>query len=175
MAGDGRYRGWLGGGDGPASHLVTLDRQGTRQLLDAPPRDCSVPRMSPSGDRIAVGVIEGDERQIWVYDIAAATSTQLTFDSAQNQDPAWSPDGTRISFTSNRTGAWELFIIPADRSGPAEPIPGLAARNPCQDRRTACMISTRLRTGDYSSFTIREWQRLLLRLITNWTNLLKTR
>ena len=46
-----------------------------------------------------------------VLRLTEPTSGQLTFDGT-NSHPAWSPDGTRVSFTSNRTGAWELFVVP---------------------------------------------------------------
>lgn len=43
--------------------------------------------------------------------LARPTSTGL------NQDPAWSPDGTRIAFASNRSGAIELWIMSATGTG----------------------------------------------------------
>jgi Tol biopolymer transport system component/tRNA A-37 threonylcarbamoyl transferase component Bud32 len=112
---------FLSGGGSAGTQLAALDHQGNAQLLGAPTRVYFEPRLSPSGDRVAVTVVEGDGAQVWIYDIAAGTSTQLTFEGT-NVRPAWSPDGAHISFPSNRTGAWELYVMPADRSGPAEPI-----------------------------------------------------
>jgi TolB protein len=31
-------------------------------------------------------------------------------------DPAWSPDGTRIAFSSNRSGRWQMFVMNQDGS-----------------------------------------------------------
>jgi Tol biopolymer transport system component len=41
---------------------------------------------------------------------------QLTDIKAKNWEPAWSPDGTSITFTSNRDGEYEIFIMNADGS-----------------------------------------------------------
>jgi Tol biopolymer transport system component len=56
-------------------------------------------------------------RDIWILDVARATSTRLTFDAADDDYPAWSPDGKNIAFSSNRGGQFDLYIKPADGSG----------------------------------------------------------
>jgi Tol biopolymer transport system component len=40
---------------------------------------------------------------------------QLT-SSGHNKDPAWSPDGTRIAFASDRGGRWDIYVMNADGS-----------------------------------------------------------
>jgi len=42
--------------------------------------------------------------------------TQLTDDDANDMFPAWSPDGTRITFHSNRDGNVEIYVMNADGS-----------------------------------------------------------
>jgi phospholipase C len=41
----------------------------------------------------------------------------LSNNSASDAQPAWSPDGTKIAFTSNRTGNNEVFVMNADGTG----------------------------------------------------------
>src|SRR5215211_7250097 len=40
--------------------------------------------------------------------------TQLTFNTADDSPPNWSPDGTRIVFASNRDGDYEIYTMSAN-------------------------------------------------------------
>ena len=43
--------------------------------------------------------------------------TQLTNHPELDNSPAWSPDGRRIAFHSNRDGYFEIYVMNADGSG----------------------------------------------------------
>jgi TolB protein len=43
--------------------------------------------------------------------------TNLTDNPAGDVDPAWSPDGSRIAFHSDREGNFEVYVMNADGSG----------------------------------------------------------
>ena len=45
--------------------------------------------------------------------------TRLTDDPANDGVPAWSSDGSRIAFMSDRDGNWEIYVMNADGSDQA--------------------------------------------------------
>lgn len=47
---------------------------------------------------------------------AKSTLVRLTNNNAMDCDPAWSPDGNRIAFWSNRDGGKEIYVMNADGS-----------------------------------------------------------
>jgi TolB protein len=42
---------------------------------------------------------------------------RLTSGPGMDMRPAWSPDGKRLAFTSNRDGNYEIYLVNADGSG----------------------------------------------------------
>ncbi len=99
--------------------LVWVDRDGTEEPLSTEPRAFAPPRLSPSGDRVAVPVTDGDSQDIWVYHLAEDTWRRVTFEGS-NAGPAWTPDGTRVAFSSDRAGKSNIYWKPADGGGTAE-------------------------------------------------------
>ena len=100
--------------------LALVDRNGLVERLNAPPKQYLSPRLSPDGQTLAVQSVEDSENVIWVYDLTGDTAIQqLTFEG-NNQRPVWTPDGQRITFSSDRDGTMSLYWMPADGSGVAE-------------------------------------------------------
>jgi Tol biopolymer transport system component len=108
-----------GGVQSAQSRPVWVKRDGAEQPLAAPARVYISPRLSPNGQRIAVGIQE-QGTQVWLYDLSRETPTRLTFDGETNGAPLWTPDGKRIAFQSNREGPVNLFWQLADGSGAIE-------------------------------------------------------
>ncbi|HVU63724.1 MAG TPA: DPP IV N-terminal domain-containing protein, partial [Phycisphaerales bacterium] len=48
---------------------------------------------------------------IYIKTVGGHTVTQLTADPANDVMPAFSPDGQRIAFCSNRNGNWDIFVM----------------------------------------------------------------
>lgn len=103
----------------PMERLVWVSRNGSEQILPAPPHSYRQPRISPDGRQIAIGITE-QEGQIWRYDLSRDTLSRFTFQGTNNLVPFWTPDGKRIVFTSNKEGQRNLFWQFADGSGGLE-------------------------------------------------------
>jgi hypothetical protein len=58
-----------------------------------------------------------DKTEIWRTDrFGHNPGTVVTFRGANNEDPAISPDGTRIAFQSSRLNGWDIFVVSDDGS-----------------------------------------------------------
>ena len=105
--------------------LVWFDRSGTQEttLAGAGGRYAGLD-LSPEGDRVAAALRDPvtGTLDIWILDTARALRTRLTFDGADDGNPAWSPDGKLVLFDSTRNGRRQLFLKPGDGSAPEEPL-----------------------------------------------------
>ncbi|HEX3880811.1 MAG TPA: hypothetical protein VHW24_27705 [Bryobacteraceae bacterium] len=92
--------------------LVWLDRSGKAIGTVGNPGDWGPPRLSPDAKRIAAG--RRDEKAgaavIWILDTANGASYQLTHLRGGSAQPVWSPDGSRIAFSNDELGSYDLYI-----------------------------------------------------------------
>jgi Tol biopolymer transport system component/DNA-binding winged helix-turn-helix (wHTH) protein len=74
------------------------------------------PRWSPDSWQIAFDSRPGGEANIFVISGAGGAPRQVT-GGGNNVVPSWSGDGRWIYYSSNRTGNWQVWRIPADSVG----------------------------------------------------------
>jgi len=101
--------------------LTVVDRTGRERLLRDEPIEAMYPRVSPDGQRIAMGDPESPGMDIWVLDISDSVPSRLTFEG-DNIYPAWSADGRDVLFSRSLTGStaeteWVFYRMPVDESG----------------------------------------------------------
>src|SRR4029077_20651380 len=98
---------------GSASNLqlTWYDRSGKVTGTTGKPAVLEWPAVSPDGNTIATGRLDPQTGffDIWLYDVKRDTASRLTPNSSTNDTPVWSPDGTRIVFSSTRDGVRNLY------------------------------------------------------------------
>ena len=85
--------------------LLLLDVDGAR-----PAREIALPQVdevysptwSPDGDSLAVAAMKGGMTDLYIVSVATGVARQLTRDAYADLQPAWSPDGRTIAFTTDR-------------------------------------------------------------------------
>jgi serine/threonine-protein kinase len=137
-------------------------RDGILEHLNLPPRSYNTPRVSPDGKRVAVGIDEGNDANIWIYDLSGANApNRLTF-GGKNRFPIWSPDGQRIAFQSDRESDLAIFSQRADGAGAAERLTkpekdvAHAPESWSPDGNTILFRSTQGTTVSLWSFSLKE-------------------
>jgi Tol biopolymer transport system component len=106
----------LGGGDAteiPFEAEIELNRPAYQRKafdFDTPRRQpvqgIVGPALAPDGERIVFQALN----DIWLMD-QGQRPRRLTDDDYYESDPAWSPDGTRIVYSSDKAGTPDLYIL----------------------------------------------------------------
>ena len=99
------------GGGELLSQAVWFDRQGKSLGTAGEASDHYGLALSPDGTRAAISLMgqASSSMDLWLLDFARGTNTRFTFGQGSNVLPVWSPDGSRIIFTSSRDGALNLY------------------------------------------------------------------
>jgi Tol biopolymer transport system component len=106
------------GSQAALSVLTLRDREGNILDTIGEPGGYWEPALSHDGSRLAVAVYQ-DSADIWIHDLERDVRTRFTFDSADDRHPVWSPDDTRLAFTSEQKTGQEIRVRPV--SGQGEP------------------------------------------------------
>ncbi len=106
----------VSGGDAqeiPFSANITLNRPAyARKHMDLeskgvkPVKGIVSPTLSPDGKRVVFEALN----QLWLMDIGGKPQA-LTNDKFYKEDPAWSPDGKSIAYSSDKAGTPDIYIL----------------------------------------------------------------
>jgi TolB protein len=80
-------------------------------LLNTPvPTATELPSVLEARGSIAYTVRERGQDDIWAVGVGTRTPIRLTNSPADDRDPVWSPDGTKLAYASRQDGNWEIYI-----------------------------------------------------------------
>jgi eukaryotic-like serine/threonine-protein kinase len=104
--------------------LAWFDREGKVLRTFGDPGFYGTLALSPDDQRVAFERADpqtpGGTDNIWLYEFARGVTTRLTFDSAGDVGPVWSPDGSSIVFASTRGGQFDLYEKKSNLAGEDE-------------------------------------------------------
>jgi len=84
------------------------------QLASSKSEDLRYPAWAPRGKVFAYECLAEDHWHICTFDVDSGSHRVLTHANANDFAPAWSPDGRRIAFISDRDGTDQLFVMRAE-------------------------------------------------------------
>jgi eukaryotic-like serine/threonine-protein kinase len=104
--------------------LVWFERSGKEiGAVGEPQEDFIDPELSPDGRQVAVDQkitgVEGGNL-VWLIEVARGVIRKFTNETKNQLFPVWSPDGSRIVFSTYRGRTWDIYQMPANGSGKAE-------------------------------------------------------
>ena len=80
--------------------LVWVDKKGDTELILSNGKDLDYPRVSPSGNRIALTVFDGPNSDLWILETERNTLSRLTSHPGEDFGPVWHPNEKWLAFSS---------------------------------------------------------------------------
>ena len=106
-------------------YVINVDGTGLKRLTETDNLWNTFPSFAPDGRRILFRRLFGERTEegmlfnseIMVANVDGTDAKDISRDPDFDGWPAWSPDGTRIAFSSNRSDTYQIYVMNADGSG----------------------------------------------------------
>jgi Tol biopolymer transport system component len=105
---------------------AALEPQLTRLDVNTPPTtDPMSFALSPDGRQLVFAATpeKASAPDLFVINVDGTNMRRLTTHPDSDTTPTWSPDGTEIAFTSDRTGKPQIYIMRAEPNAPVRRLP----------------------------------------------------
>jgi len=104
--------------------LVWVDRTGKEIGQVGEPGLYDDFSLSPNESKLSVSVYDGDQYDIWAFDLKRDVKTRVTFSDAADITPLWSADGKHIYYSNNESGIFKIYEKTANGLGEAKLVYG---------------------------------------------------
>ena len=105
-----------GGMSEGSSRIVMVARDGSEQKHFDVKLAVGEMQLSPDGRRLALRTFKAND-DIHILDMASGTAPRFTFEGGDEQSPVWTPDGSRVIYSSARGAPASIYWKAADGSG----------------------------------------------------------
>lgn len=79
------------------------------------------PDIDPTGTLLVhASTRHRETSDLYIKTVTGSALRQLTDDPGDERMPTFSPDGTRVAFTSNRAGNWDIYIVDVKGGAPVQ-------------------------------------------------------
>jgi eukaryotic-like serine/threonine-protein kinase len=106
------------GSGGTLSQPLWFDRKGNPAGVVGKPDVYGNVSLAPNGKSVAVDITDMTttipNAAVWTFALDHGNAKRLTFNPAFNVAPLWSPDGSRLVFSSNRAVSVDLYMKNSD-------------------------------------------------------------
>jgi TolB protein len=127
-------------------HVVGPDGRGDRTIT--PESGFEAPVWSPDGSTLVYESGGGlANSELYSYAISTSTVRRLTRHRGLDAFPSWSPDGSRIAWTTQRGGAFEIWVMRRDGTGAHRLTSGRADSHPAWSPDGGAIAYVRAPTG----------------------------
>ncbi|GAB5510345.1 MAG: Tol-Pal system beta propeller repeat protein TolB [Hyphomicrobiales bacterium] len=104
-------------GGQPRVYLLNIET-GQRRVVGNFPGMTFAPRFSPDGGQLVMSLLQNDGySDIYRFDLQSQSTTRLTSSASIDTSPSYAPDGSRVTFASDRSGSGQIYVMNADGSG----------------------------------------------------------
>ncbi len=106
--------------------IIGFGNNGSSTIAQRPPQQAlssaKIGLQRPTGVTVTSKIVFGTARNngnhdVYVMDADGGNQTQLTTSLAYDDQPRWSPDGSKIVFISGRDGNFEIYSMNANGTG----------------------------------------------------------
>ncbi len=97
--------------DTGSTNLVWIDRGGKHLGSVGESGEFSNPSLSPDGKKLIISRMDPQirTRDLWLQDFTSGAFSRFTFNTADETNPIWSPDGRRIAYEAFHDGVIDVY------------------------------------------------------------------
>ena len=94
------------------SQLIWFDRKGNQIDAVRKPDEYANVFLSPDGKSVAMDRTDSASQNtdVWIYQLQGEGAKRMTFDPSIDTMPVWSPDSSRLAFSSSRQNMFNMYL-----------------------------------------------------------------